>query len=249
MRFSFYIFLFFGLFGACLAITTESDPTMESSDSDSKDPTGGGKAPRKEETLRCVVAPKKGSDKATIGNIEDDLKKITHTDKIYSFNDDGELKWWIVQLTPEQLKEIKGHKGVGLARETWRMEPARAVHRSFEIPHRLLSNDSKLGRLPLLRNRDGTQGYEAQLNAVKELRQISIPKDVSDLDQWPDYVYEKAAGEGIYIYHIEMVGAVSTKCILNLINIAYRASAIGIKLMRYHSLKIQLSWLDTHLSP
>lgn len=115
--------------------------------------------------------------------------------------------WWIVNATPSQLKEIKGHKGIAFAAESRKAAESRAVHHNSERIQPLLNedNDDKLGHSSTLAKKDSTQLYKAQLNAVKELRQLSIPKDVSDQDQWPDYVYQEAAGEGIPILHIEMV--------------------------------------------
>lgn len=206
MRPSLYIFFFLGLLGTSLAIVTESNLTMESTDNHSKGPAEEKEDPPADEKIRCVVAPRKGSDNATINNVEDDLKKISEAEKIYSFtSNDGIFRWWIVHATPEQLKEIKEHKEIRYAAPSGKMVEARVARHSFERTQRSFGNDTDLGPLHVLEKRDETQAYEAQLKAVKELRQISIPKDANDQDGWPDYVYEKAAGEGIYIYHVEMV--------------------------------------------
>lgn len=160
-----------------------------------------------DEKTKYIIAPQKGTDQATRADIEEYIKKITQTESIYSFTDQtrGKFMWWTIHATKEQYEQIKEYKGVGYASAPPKLSDRRAIPSNWtnhrESSHRSVELDS----FPLATKRDAVQGYKAQANAPKELRQISIPKGSANADEWPDYIYNIAAGEGFYIYYISNV--------------------------------------------
>ncbi|KAJ5102140.1 hypothetical protein NUU61_004362 [Penicillium alfredii] len=158
-------------------------------------------------TTRYIVSPKNGVDSTGRKIIEVFIKKTINKQKIYSYTNKRrkQFLWWVVECSRDEIKKIKNHKGVKSADESMPLELA------YSDEPEPADEDSyfnqTLNESPLMK-RDYTPDFVKQLNAVKELRQISIPGVSSRPERWPDYVFERAAGAGAVIFHIEMVNLV-----------------------------------------
>lgn len=136
-------------------MVTEFDTSTESTDSSSEERLGDKRHPPEEQKIRCAIVPRDGLDKASIINVEADLKEITQAERIYSYTNkmQGKFRWWIVHLTTNQLKEIKEHKEIVYAAPTRKVVRARVVRREFERTKRALGNDTEPEPLPMLKKK------------------------------------------------------------------------------------------------
>lgn len=158
---------------------------------------------RSDAKVQCVVIPKHGNDTEAHQRIETYLEDLTQEKDLHSFRCSIRkvLRWWIVDLTPSQLEQVKQNPDVKSAT----IDREISHHRAVPARHLVDLVDQPPLRAPP-RKRDTQYTYQKeQGTSPMHLIQISQPKDDRDYCSYQDYVYNEAAGEGIDIYHIEQV--------------------------------------------
>ena len=173
-----------------------------------------------EQPTEYVIIPKDKSDKK-IAEIEAYIKDITHSNDIFSQTSipSNAFLWWITSLNPSQLDTIKRHDDVLAVEENHRIRhdiPDSA--KPLQTRNKLRDDQLELQNFSAISKRDLTT-FSIQRNAPKELRQISIPKDKTDLTQYPDFIYEDKAGEDIYIYITDLVSTAFYSLVLTTLSL------------------------------
>ncbi|KAJ5155470.1 hypothetical protein N7492_008273 [Penicillium capsulatum] len=202
---SLYIIFVVTLLVSCLAVSASLSGTMQPTNEHAiHQPNEKRFLNPSNEKTKYIITPKDGTDETTRADIEKFLKKTTRAESIYSFTDQtrGRFMWWTVHATKEQYEQIKGYKGIAYVAAPTKLSDRRAIPTNWTDNRDSPDNSKELPLLSLVTKRDRGQVYQAQSEAPKELRHISIPKGSDDLDEWSDYVYNKAAGENFYIYYI-----------------------------------------------
>ncbi|KAJ5586852.1 uncharacterized protein N7459_002617 [Penicillium hispanicum] len=157
------------------------------------------------QTAEYVIVPQDGADSDTRAEIESYLKNITHTDRIRSYTSQSKNKflWWVAKLDDSQVKEVEAHDGIQVVEEHIGAKHHRAIDRQPAYLRSKMHPNLRSAKRHAKMKREQT-AYSRQQNAVEDLRQISIPEGRTNLADYPDYIYESKAGEGIYIYMADL---------------------------------------------
>ena len=209
------------ILASCLAIQSGLGFIIDSNSSTSSTT----RAEQKESTSgqeKYMVYPKNGTNAATIASIEVAMKKIFQAEQFQSVTYHEKVLFWIVYTKSDQVEELKTHKDIlGVAADIPASLEENHVVRLYQS-----GSGSFAGQLGIANSCHDTQQvgkrdewewdlsekYMSQPYAPVELVQISLPMD-TDLDpNWEDYIYEKEAGEGIYIYQSTMVSTYYLWC-------------------------------------
>ncbi|KAK2754583.1 hypothetical protein FQN54_006984 [Arachnomyces sp. PD_36] len=152
----------------------------------------------------CTIVPKADLDRTGFEKLESYLSDINkgRLGSYVSLVSRKFLWWFLKQITAAELRQILNLEGVEYTFLQQSYHDKTRKRSDFESS---FDNVTELGNLPMLDKRAGRVTYEAQLDAPDDLRLISVPENAESQDpaDWPEYVYEKAAGEGIRIYHID----------------------------------------------
>lgn len=202
MRLSAHSVLFIGLLflGLALCLQSMESPSIEygmgtsiESSNTIEERTG--------KIFQYVVVPKDGTDAEALNQTESYLQTLTGATHVHSFTcrKRGLLRWWIVDLTPPQVDEVKKQDHV----KSVRIDDEVAHHRAIFGPQY-----SILEEFPGAPVSKRASSYTYQMpkgDSPDHLTQVSQPKGETDYCKYSDFVYEESAGEGIHVYHIEQV--------------------------------------------
>lgn len=154
-----------------------------------------------ETKTECLVVPRDGKNASQLHQLETFLKTATATSQVSPVTTNDEIKGWIVDLTDVLLHELQRNEDIKFVGPTKFDDNVDDSMHNLSHPHTLSKRD------PV---------YVAQTRAVPELRVCSTPP-YSDWDCYESYVYDKKAGQGIYIYHIEDVSFGCFICCLSVL--------------------------------
>ncbi|KAK9774038.1 putative Peptidase S8/S53 domain-containing protein [Seiridium cardinale] len=150
---------------------------------------------RREDAKDYIIFPVDGYNQAqrnaTQLFLEDLIKPNALTPPLIHRN--GELHFWAVKLTKDQRDAAAKEPGVQDIADDRELTNNRAT------PPEVTGASQLTNRKIIERE----LRYETQRDAVNELRFVSQPTSVPDLNRLENYVYESHQGDGIYVYHIE----------------------------------------------